>query len=146
MQGSCQYSRRLWHQPHLLLRLYFFMVGSAFVGTNTSVGGTRQSKIPCLGSRSRLFFERVWVTQKLPCIPPGVTLDKPPSTSGRKFRIGRLTSSPIHPYQVWYWRGPRRVQPHSVFLRKTQALAQIEQRKRDLDSWDALVEKGIDSL
>ena len=39
------------------------------------------------------------MTQGLPCISPGVALGKTPSTNGRKFKIGRLTSSPIHPYQ-----------------------------------------------
>ena len=33
------------------------------------------------------------MTQGLLCIPPGVALDKTPSTSKWKFTIGRLTSS-----------------------------------------------------
>ena len=63
------------------------------VGTSTSVGRTRHPKLPCLGLSSRLSFERVWVTQRLPCISPGVALDKTPSTSKWKLTIGRLTSS-----------------------------------------------------
>ena len=74
------------------LPLRSFAVGSAFVGTSTSVG-TRQPKLPCLGLCSRLSFERVWVTQGLSWTQPGVALDETPNTSKRKFRIGRLTSS-----------------------------------------------------
>ena len=37
------------------------------------------------------------MTQGLPCIPPGVALDKTPSTSKKKFSIGRLTSSILNP-------------------------------------------------
>ena len=110
---------------HLQLRPS--VVGSAFVGTSSSIGRTRQSKILYLGLSSSFLFERVWMTQGLPCIPPGVTLNKTPNTSsGRKFKIGHLTSSPIYPYYVWYWWGPRRVQPHLILSRKTQALAQMK--------------------
>ena len=101
-----------------------FAASFLFVGTSTSIRKTRQPKIPCLGLSSRLFFKRVWVIQRLPCIPSGVALDKTLSTSGRKFKIRRLTSSSIHLYQVWYWQGSRRVRPHSIFLRRTQALGQ----------------------
>ena len=134
VQRSCQYQRRLWHQPHLVCSNGTSLspkcsarfnqtqrprwladsaqetpapsdrcssaIGSAFIGTNSSVGRTRQSKTSCLGLSSRFLFERVWVTQGLPCILLGVALDKTPSISGKKFRMGRLTSSPIHPYQV----------------------------------------------
>ena len=79
-------------------QLCSFAIWSAFVGTSISVG-TRQSKISCLGLSSRVPFKTVWVTQGLPYILPRVALDKTCSTSGRKFKIGRLTSSPIHPYQ-----------------------------------------------
>ena len=37
------------------------------------------------------------MTQRLPCIPPGVVLDKTPRTSKKKFCIGRLTSSILNP-------------------------------------------------
>ena len=104
----------------------FFVVESAFIGTSSSVGRTRQSITSCLGLSLRFFFERVWVTQGLLCIPPGVALDKTSSIRGRKFRMGRLTSFPIYPYQVWYWQGPRRAQTHLILSRKTQALAQGE--------------------
>ena len=89
------------HTPYAFI---FFVVGSTFVGTSTSVR-TRQSKISCLGLSSRFLIERVWVTQGLPCIPPGVALDKTPST-------------------IWYWRGLKRVRPHLFFLKRTQALGQ----------------------
>ena len=46
------------------LQLRSFVIGSAFVGTSTSVR-TRQSKIPCLGLSSKLSFEGVLVTQRL---------------------------------------------------------------------------------
>ena len=109
------------------LQLCSSAVGSAFVGTSSSIRRTRQSKILCLGLSSSFLFERVWVTQGLPCIPPGVILDKTPSTSsGRKSKIGCLTSSLIYSYHVWYWRGPRRVQHHLIFSKKTQALVQIK--------------------
>ena len=55
------------------------------------------SKDPLLWVESKAFFERVWVTQRLPYIPPGVMLDKTPNTSRRKFRIGRLTSDILNP-------------------------------------------------
>ena len=106
------------------LRLYSFVIGSAFVSTSTSVGRTRQSKLPCLGSSSKLSFKGVLVTQELLWRISGVELSKILSTSGRKFKIGRLTLSPIHLHQVWYWRGSRRVPPHSILLRRTQALGQ----------------------
>ena len=102
------------------LRLYSFMVESAFVGIITSIKARQW--LFCLRLSSRLFLERVWGTQGLPCIPPRVALDKTPSTSsGRKFRMERPPSSSIHLYQVWYGRGPRRVQPHLILLRKTSA-------------------------
>ena len=75
--------------PHLQLRP--FVVGSAFVGTSTSFEARQW--LLCLRLGSRLTFERVWVTQELPCIPPGVALDKTLSASGKKCSIGRLTSS-----------------------------------------------------
>ena len=53
--------------------------------------------LPCLVSSSRLSYERVKVTQGLPCIPPGVVLDKTPNTSKKKLRIRRLTSSILNP-------------------------------------------------
>ena len=77
---------------HTLFAFIFFVIGSTFVGTNTSVG-TRQPKLLCLGISSRFSSERVWESQRLPRIRPGVALDKTPSTSGRKFTIGRLTLS-----------------------------------------------------
>ena len=97
----------------LRLQLCFLMIGSAFVSTCISIGN-KQSKIPCLGLSSRLcqnqavkdllpwiefkaFLKRVWVTQKLLCIPLGVVLDKTPRTSKRKFAIGRLTLSILNP-------------------------------------------------
>ena len=40
----------------------------------------------------------------------------------------------------------QKAQSHSILLRKTQALAQMEQCERELDIPDALVEKTIDSL
>ena len=49
-------------------------------------------------------------------------------------------------YQVWCWRGPRKVRPHLILLRKTQVLAWMELYEWELDSWDALVEEIIDSL
>ena len=73
---------------------------SAFIDSSSSVKKTRLSKTSCLELSSRFLFERVWVTQRLPCIPPGVALDKTPSIRRGKFRMGHLTSSLIHPYQV----------------------------------------------
>ena len=37
-----RYCRCHWYQQHLFLQLYLFVVGSVFVGTNISVGKTRQ--------------------------------------------------------------------------------------------------------
>ena len=48
-------------------------------------------------SSSRLSYKRVRVTHGLSCIPPGVALDKTPSTSKKKFSIRRLTSSILNP-------------------------------------------------
>ena len=112
----------------------FFVVRSTFIDTSSSVGRTKQSKTSYLELSSRFLFERVWVTQELLCIPSKVILDKTPNISGRKFRMGCLTSSLIYPYQVWYWRGPRKAQPHLISSKKTQALAQREQCKRELGS------------
>ena len=67
----------------------FFVVESAFIGINSSVGKTRQLKTSCLGLSSRFLFEKVWVTQGLPCIIPGVALDKTPNTRKWKFTIGQ---------------------------------------------------------
>ena len=83
------------------LRLHSFVVGSAFVGTSTSVRKTKQSKISCLGLSLRLTFERVWVTQELLCIPLGVALDKTLSTNGEK-----------------------KARPHSILSRKMSAFGQ----------------------
>ena len=38
------------------------------------------------------------------------------------------------------------VQTHLIFLKRIQALARMELREWELDSWDALVEEIIDSL
>ena len=38
---------------------YSSAIGSTFIGTSTSVGRTRQLKIPCLGLNSNLFFKGV---------------------------------------------------------------------------------------
>ena len=51
------------------LQLSFFVVGSAFVGTSSSVGRTRQSKIPCFGKNPTPFdfFEKdvsLWLEQR----------------------------------------------------------------------------------
>ena len=45
----------------------------------------------------KLFYKRVKVTQRLPCIPPGVALNKTPDTSKWKFSIGYLISSILNP-------------------------------------------------
>ena len=45
-------------------------------------------------------YERVEMTQGVLCISPGVTLDKTPSTSKKKFCIGRLTSSILNLLKV----------------------------------------------
>ena len=37
------------------------------------------------------------MTQGLPCIPPGIVLDKTPRTSKKKFCIERLISSILNP-------------------------------------------------
>ena len=110
------------------LRLCSFVIGSAFVGISKSVK-TRQWLF-CLKLSLKLSLERVWGTQELSYISLGVALDKIPSTSsGRKFKMGCPSSSPIHLYQVWYWRGPRRVQPHLIFLRKTSAFGRNNTRE-----------------
>ena len=80
------------------LRLCSFVMGSVFISTSTSFKRTRPKKwLSCLGLSSKFLFKKVWVTQGLPCIPPGVALDKTPSTSKWKFTIGRLTSSIFNP-------------------------------------------------
>ena len=43
----------------------------------------------------KISLQRVWMAQGLVCIPPGVALDKIPS--GKKFTIGRLTTSILNP-------------------------------------------------
>ena len=67
--------------------------------------------LPCLVSSSRLSYKRARVTQGLPCIPPGVALDKTPSTSKKKFSIGHLTSrmTSINFFKkgVSFWSWPR---------------------------------------
>ena len=88
MQGLFRCHRRHELQPYPVI----VSSSSTFVGTSTSVG-TRQPKLLCLGLSSRLSFERVWETQGLLCIEPGVALDKTPCISERKFTIGRLTLS-----------------------------------------------------
>ena len=75
--------------PHL--QLCSFVIKLAFVGTNICVKARQW--LLCHGSSSRLFYKRFKVTLGLPCISPGVALDKTPSTSKWKFMIGRLTSS-----------------------------------------------------
>ena len=77
------------------LRLCSFVIGSAIIGISTSVK-TRQWLF-CLGLSLKLSFVKVWVTQRLLCISPGVALDKTPSITGRKFTIGYLTSSILNP-------------------------------------------------
>ena len=73
------------------LQLRFFVIESAFVGTNAHVEA--KTWLLCFGSSSRLLYKRVLVTQGVSYISPAVTLDKTPSTSKKKFSIGRLTSS-----------------------------------------------------
>ena len=92
----------IWPAPLVLtvsrLRFCSFVMGSAFINTSTSVKRTRPKEwLLCLGLSSRFLFKRVWVTQGLPCISPGVALDKTPSTSKWKFTIGRLTSGIFNP-------------------------------------------------
>lgn len=86
----------------------FFCCKISFVGISISIG-IRELKISCFKLSSKLFFERVWVTQRFLYISPRVVLDKTPNTSGRKFGIGHLTSSPIYLYPAWYWWSPKRV-------------------------------------
>ena len=78
------------------LQLHSFVIGSAFIGTSISIA-IRQSKLLCLGLSSKLFFDRVWVTPRLPYIPLGVAFDKTPNTSKKKFVIGRLILSILNP-------------------------------------------------
>ena len=75
--------------PHL--QLHSFVVGSAFVGTSTSVEARQW--LPYLGSILRRSFGRILVTPGLSWILSGVELNETPSTSRSKFRIGHLTSS-----------------------------------------------------
>ena len=77
------------------LQLHFFVIRSAFVGTNAHVKVKKW--LLCLGLSSRLSFERVWVTQGFLYIPPRVVLDEIPKTSKRKFSIRRLTSNILNP-------------------------------------------------
>ena len=73
-------------------------------------------------SNSKLSYKRVRVTQGLPCIPPGVALDKTPSTSKWKFTIGRLTSSILN--------------PSSLTLTELQkSLTSIDSFKKDVSLW-----------
>ena len=125
------------------LQLRSFAIGSTFVGTSTSVG-TRQPKLPCLGLSSRLSFERVWESQGLPRIRPGVASDKTPSTSGRKFTIGRLTSSILNPSSLMLTELQK--SPTSFDSFEKDVSIRSEQRGRELDNWDTLVEKAVDSL
>ena len=74
------------------LQLCSFAVGSAFVGTSTSAKEAEEW-FPCLRSSSKLSFERVSETPGFSWTQPGAELSETPSTSRRKFRIGRLTSS-----------------------------------------------------
>ena len=72
------------------------------------------------------FFTLSWVqTQGLLCISTGIVLDTTPSISGRKFRMKSPTSFDFSEKDVSLW---------------------LEQRGRELDNWDALVDKAIDSL
>ena len=88
VQGLFRCRRRHGLQPYPVT----VSSSSTFVGTSTSVG-TRQPKLLSLGLSSKLSFERVWETQRLPCIQPGVALDKTPCINERKFTIGRLILS-----------------------------------------------------
>ena len=116
------------------LQLRSSAIGSAFVGTSSSVGRTRQSKIPCLGLSSSFLFERVWVTQGLPCIPPGVALDKTPSTSKWKFTIGRLTSGIFNPSSLMLTELQK--SPTSFDSFEKDVSLRSESREKELDCWD----------
>ena len=125
------------HTPFATL---FFVVGLALAGTSTSVA-TRQLKLPCLGLSSRLFFKRVWVTQGLLCIPPGVAFNKTPN--GRKFTIGRLTLSILNPSSLMLTELQKSPTSFDSFEKDVSLWS--EQCERKLDSWDALVKKLIES-
>ena len=78
------------------LQICSFMIRSAFVSISINVT-TRWLKLLCLGLSLKLFFKRVWVTQRLLCISPRVILYKTPRTSKKKFAIGRFISSILNP-------------------------------------------------
>ena len=81
----------------------------------------------------KAFLERVWVTQELLYIPSGVALDKTLSTSGKKWSIGRPTSSISIEFDADKSEKPNLIR---FFQEERQPLvkAQMEQRKRELDS------------
>ena len=73
-------------------------------------------------SSLKLSYERVRVTQGLSCMPPGVALDKTPSTSKWKFTIGCLTSSILN--------------SSSLTLTELQkSLTSIDSFKKDVSFW-----------
>ena len=90
----------------------------------------------------KVSLQRVWVTQGLVCIPPGVALDKTPS--GRKFTIGRLTSSILNPSSLMLTELQK--SPTSFDSFEKDVSLRSEQCGRKLDSRDTLVGKAIDSL
>ena len=123
----------------LCFQLCSSAIWSAFVGTSTSVG-TRQSKILCLGLSLRLSFGRVWVTQEPPCIPHRVVLDKTPSTRKWKFTIGCLTLNILNLSNLILTELQK--SPTSFDSLEKDVSLWSEQRKKKLDSWDALVGNG----
>ena len=110
-----------------------------FVGTSTNVGRTRQLNIPCLGSSSKLSFEGVLVTQGLVYIPPGVALDKTPS--GRKFTIGRLTSSILNPSSLMLTELQKSPTSFDSFEKDVSLWS--ESREKELDCWETSVKMQL---
>ena len=82
----------------------------------------------CLRLSSRLSYERVRVSQEFLYILPGVALDKTPSTSKKKFCIGRLTSSILNPSSLMLIKLQKR-------LISINSFKKVIAKKDDKEDW-----------
>ena len=87
----------------------------------------------------KVSLQRVWVTQGLVYIPPGVALDKTPS--GRKFTIGRLTSSILNPLSLMLTELQK--SPISFDFFEKDVSLWSESREKELDYWDTSVKMQL---
>lgn len=131
------------------LRLCSFGAGSAFHGTSTNAKMMAKEWFLYPGSSLKHFFGRISVTPGLSWILSGVRSNKTLSTNRKKSRIGLLTTNSFNPFSSSLTLTAHQKSPTSFDSPKKGSKplikAQLEQRGRELNSWDKLVEIAINA-